>query len=485
MTELENEIVFRNGHVFDGHRRRDQHCVAVRGSRILATGSEAEVLERVGPGAEEIDLAGGLLMPGFHDAHMHPMVGGLERLRCEMSSLSAPSDYLHAVAEVARTRPDDPWVRGGGWSVGAFDRKGPRAELLDRVVPDRPAFLPSTDHHDAWVNTRALELAGVTRDTPDPPDGWIERDGEGHPTGTLREAAMALVWDHVETSREEYADALREGQSHLHSRGITGWHDALIGGYAGLDDPTQAYLDLIDAGELTARVRCSQWWDRSRSDVEVQVAELVARRDELAARGLDAGSVKVMMDGIAETYTAALTEGYADLSGCPCGDHGLPFLSHEQAAEAVCALDAAGLQVHSHAIGDAAVHDALDAVEVARRTNGMNGLRHQIAHLQLVRPKDRHRFGDLQVVANLQGMWARRETPAVTLIKPHLDAERWSWHYPSETSWTAEPGSQGAATGRSILPSRSPPCTCSSTVEPGRRTRPRRPSLWSASRPSL
>jgi predicted amidohydrolase YtcJ len=138
----------------------------------------------------------------------------------------------------------------------------------------------------------------------------------------------------------------------------------------------------------------------------------------------------VMMDGVSEAFTATLLDGYDDLHGCPCGDHGLPFLDHGQAVEAVVALDAAGLQCHFHSIGDKAVHDALDALEEARRRNGMNDLRHQLAHLQLVAPGDRHRFGDLEVVANLQGMWARRETPAVSLLEPHLGPERMGWHYP-------------------------------------------------------
>jgi predicted amidohydrolase YtcJ len=427
------DTVFRGGHVFDGRRRRPGLAVAVRAGRVLAVGDEASVRRHVGPRVQEVDLAGGLLLPGLVDAHAHPMVGGLERLRCEMYDLSTVEDYLDAIARHAADRPGNGWFRGGGWSVDAFDRHGPTAALLDRVVPDRPAFLPSTDHHDAWVNTRALEVAGITRETPDPPDGWIERDAEGHPTGTLREAAMALVHDHVDTGPEERVAALREAQSHLHSWGIVGWHDALIGGYAGLDDPTQAYLDLIAAGELRARVRCSQWWDRHRTgprEVAAQVEELLARRDELASYGLDAGSVKVMMDGVSETFTATTRDGWRDLHGCPCGDHGLAFLDPEQAREAVCALDAAGLQVHVHAIGDKAVHDVLDAFEEARRRNGMNDLRHQVAHLQLVDPSDRPRFGDLQVAANLQGMWARRETPAVSLVEPHLDAERFGWHYP-------------------------------------------------------
>jgi predicted amidohydrolase YtcJ len=427
-----DQTLFTGGHVFDGHRlRRDWH-VLIEGDRVAAVGDADRVAEHHRPGADEVDVDGGLLLPGFRDAHMHPMMGGLERLRCELFELSSPDDYLAAIQKAARERPDDPWVRGGGWSVDAFGPHGPTAEQLDRVVPDRPAFIPSADHHDAWVNTRALEIAGITASTPDPADGWIERDAEGRPTGTLREAAMHLVWDHLETTRDEYADALREAQSHLHSWGITGWHDALIGGYAGLDDPTQAYLDLLDGGELTARVRCSQWWDRSRPPEEAaeQAAELLARRDELRQQGLDAGSVKLMMDGIAETFTASVSEPYRDLHGCPCGDSGIAFLDRDHALAAVAAVDAAGLQAHFHAIGDAAVTLALDAVEHARRINGLRDLRHQIAHLQLVRPEDRPRFGELQVVANLQGMWSRRDTPAVSMIADHLDDERMSWHYP-------------------------------------------------------
>ena len=420
--------VFVNGRLFDGHRYAGAGAVAVRDGRIVAVGDPADAQDRVGPGAEEVDCAGGLLLPGFQDAHMHPMVGGLERLRCEMSSLEGVEEYLPALREATARQSGAAWFRGGGWSVDAFGPHGPTAELLDRVVPDKPAFLPSTDHHDAWVNTRALEVAGITADTPDPSDGWIERDERGNPTGTLREGAQRLVWEHVETTRQEYADALCEAQSYLHSWGITGWHDALIGGYAGLDDPTQAYLDLLAAGDLRAHVRCSQWWDRHRG-VE-QVDDLLAQRDRLAAAGLDAGSVKVMMDGIAETFTATVEAPYEGDLHCPCGDRGLAFLDPEQVREAVVAIDGAGLAAHFHAIGERAVHDALDAVEAARVANGMRGLRHQLAHLQLVRPADRGRFGALGVTANVQGMWISRDTPAVKLLLPHLDAERAAWHYP-------------------------------------------------------
>ena len=423
-----SDLLITNARLFDGMRHRGRGAVAVRDGRILAIGDADDVRREVRPGAEQVDGAGGLVLPGFQDAHLHPMVGGLERLRCELTGVTGVDAYLDSLAAAASRQQGASWFRGGGWSIGQFDRHGPTAELLDRVVPDKPAFLPSSDHHDAWVNTRALELAGITAATPDPPDGWIERDEHGKPTGTLREGAQALVWDLVETTREEYADALREAQTYLHSWGITGWHDALIGGYAGLDDPTRAYLDLTAAGDLTAQVTASQWWDRTRGPEQVE--ELLAERDRLAEHGLHAGSVKVMMDGITETLTATVEEPWLHVHDCPCGPAGLPFLSAEQAREAVVAIDAAGLQAHFHAIGDKAVHDALDAVAAARRANGMRDLRHQIAHLQLVRPADRRRFLDLGVVANLQGMWVDRSSGSVAVALEHLDEERADWHYP-------------------------------------------------------
>ena len=420
--------VFLNGNTFDGSRHEEGVAVAVSDGRIVAVGEPDEVRAAAGRGAEEVDLAGGLLAPGFQDAHIHPMVGGLEQSNCDLSGLSSREDYLDAIKRHSDEHPEASWIRGGGWSLAAFPEEAPSVADLDSVVRDRPVFLPSSDHHDAWVNTKALEIAGVGRHTPDARDGWLMRDDDGRLEGTLREAAMALVGDHLSTTQEEYTDALRHAQRFLHSLGITGWHDALLGGYAGLDDPTQAYLDLLGTGELVSRVRGALWWDRHRG-VE-QVEELVERRAELARHGLDTSTVKLMADGISETGTAAVTEPYTNLPFCSCGDRGLAFLSVEQFQDAVQAADAAGFQVHVHAIGDRAVSDALDAIEHARRVNGMNDLRHQIAHLQLVRREDRPRFRRLGVVANLEGLWASADTPAVELLEPHLDDERRSWQYP-------------------------------------------------------
>lgn len=420
--------LFHHGRLFDGHTYLGDAALATADGRIVAVGDAATVREACPTGAQEVDLQGGLLLPGFHDAHLHPMVGGLERRTCDLSGMSTPEEYLDALRSHADRQQDSEWVRGGGWSISAFPLDGPTAAQLDEVVPDRPAFIVSSDHHDAWVNSRALEVAGISAATPDPSDGWFVRDEHGNPTGPLREAAMTPVWELLSTTREEYAASLADGQAYLHSCGITGWHDALVGGYAGLDDPTQAYLDLAAEGRLTGRVRASLWWDRHRGPE--QLDELRERRDRLAEAGVDAGSVKIMMDGISETFTAAMTEPYVDLHDCPCGDRGMAFLEPDQAAEAVTAIDAAGFAVHVHAIGDWAVHQALNAFEAARRANGMNDLPHQIAHLQLVRPADRPRFRHLAVTANLEGMWARLRTPAVEMLLPHLGEDRLRWHYP-------------------------------------------------------
>ena len=420
--------IFRNGHVFDGRRHLPDTAVAVADGRVLAVGTDQQIRAEVGSGAVEVDLDGGLLAPGFQDAHVHPMVGWLERLRCDLTSASGREEYLDTIAAFAAAHPEASWIRGGGWQIAAFGRSGPTRQELDAVVPDRPVFLPSSDHHDAWVNTKALEIAGIGPDTRDPEDGWFVRDHQGRPSGTVREAAALLVQQHVQTSREEYLVGLLEGQRFLHSCGITGWQDALLGGYASLDDPTQAYLDAIAAGSLTGRVRGAQWWDRHRGPEQAQA--LVAQRDRLAALGLDAGAVKMMMDGVPETLTAAVAAPYVNPASCPCGDRGLAFMDPDAVSAAVVAADAAGLQVHVHAIGDRAVRMALDGFEAARAVHGPNDHRHQIAHLQLVNPEDRSRFARLGVTANMQGLWAQREVPGVSSFLPFLDEERAGWHYP-------------------------------------------------------
>jgi predicted amidohydrolase YtcJ len=312
----------------------------------------------------------------------------------------------------------------------AFPGGTPHAADLDRVVADRPVFLPNRDHHGAWVNSCALELAGIDARTPDPPDGRIERDAAGRPTGTLHEGAMRLVARILpETGEEEYYSALLAGQAHLHSLGVTGWQDAIVGAYAGMDDPGPTYRRAAANGDLTGHVVGALWWDRDRG--EEQVADLVERRAAWTHGRFHATSVKIMQDGVLENGTAALSAPYLDPEGQETGNLGHSFLEAEALRRAVAAVADEGFQVHVHAIGDRAVRAALDAFEAAgSRGGGARALRHQIAHVQLVHPDDVRRFADLGVAANVQALWACLDDQMVELTLPVLGAERAGWQYP-------------------------------------------------------
>jgi predicted amidohydrolase YtcJ len=398
----------------------------VLGDRIAAVGDEAEVRDLARPGTEVIHAGGGAVLPGFQDAHVHPPTSGLERLRCDLTAAEDAETSVRIVAVYARAHPSEPWILGGGWWPAAFPGGAPRREDLDAIVPDRPVYLPNRDGHGAWVNSRALEAAGIDRRTPDPRDGRIERDpATGEPGGTLHEGAMRLVERVIPpTSAQEWERAILEAQAYLHSLGITAWQDAWVG-----PEHLDAYLGLAGRGLLTARVVAALWWERDGG--LDQVADLADRR-ALAAEvdGVDAGTVKIMLDGVIENFTARLLEPYLDARGRPTDNRGIPFLDDEPLAAAVTALDRAGFQVHVHAIGDAAVRSALDAIEAARRHNGRRANRHHVAHLQLVHPDDVPRFAELEVTANVQAAWACHEPQMDELTIPFLGGERAARQYP-------------------------------------------------------
>ena len=300
----------------------------------------------------------------------------------------------------------------------AFPGGNPTAADLDAVVPGRPVFLPNRDHHGAWVSSRALEIAGIDRDTPDPPDGRIERDADGNPSGSLHEGATSLVSRHLpRTTGEDYYAALMAGQAYLHSLGVTGWQDAIVGAYSGMDDPASTYTAAAANGDLRSHVVGALWWER-RLGVE-QVADLVGRREAMTGGRFRATSVKIMQDGVAENGTAAMLEPYLDRCGHATDNRGHSFVEAGALREAVVALDAAGFQVHVHAIGDRGMREALDAFEGTDPER-----RHHIAHLQLIHPDDVPRFGALGVTANMQALWACLDEQMVELTLPFLGPER-------------------------------------------------------------
>ncbi|MEP7089253.1 MAG: amidohydrolase [Nocardioidaceae bacterium] len=421
--------VFVNGHVFDGRSHLPRHGLVVADGRVVAVVPEPDLPSYVARGSEVVDLAGGLVMPGFQDAHVHPVQAGVERLRCDLSALGTRAEYLAAVRDHVSAHPDRDWVLGGGWAMPAFGPAGPLAADLDAAVGDRLVFLPNRDHHGAWVSSAALRLAGIDRDTPDPADGRIERDADGVPTGGLHEGAMGLVQRLVPVTGDDENDAgLALAQSYLHSLGVTAWQDAILGDYAGNGDPATAYLRAVDDGTLTARVRGALWWRRDRG--LDQVDGLLERRAALSRGRLSAGSVKVMQDGVVENHTAAMSRPYRDGCGGHTHNDGLSFLDPAVLSEAVTRLDAEGFQVHVHAIGDRAVTESLDAFARAREVNGPSRWRHHVAHLQVVAPADRPRFAALDVTANMQTLWAVNDEAMTEMTLPFIDAELADWQYP-------------------------------------------------------
>ena len=421
------DLIITDTAVYTGRsagRRPD--AVAVKGERIIAIGTSDEVRGLAGPATAVRPMPGRLVVPGFQDAHVHPAFGGRNLLRVHLDDLATVDAYLDTIAAYAAANPGEPWITGGGWAMYLFPGGAPRKEDLDRIVPDRPVFLMNRDVHGAWVNSRALDIAGITRDTVDPWDGRIERDAStGEPTGALHEGAAYAFRDRFvpPTDPEEWRRASLLAQRHLHALGITGLQDAWV-----TPDLLNAYRSLDDAGELTLRVSAGLWWDRHRG--EEQIDELVERGRAATSGRVRATTVKIMTDGVVENCSCALLEPYEDPGPYPAGHRGLPYVGGEDLRSAVVALDASGFQVHMHAIGDRATRDALDAVEAARAANGPNDNRHHVAHLQFVHPDDVPRFASLGVIANVQPLWACMDAQMRELTSPRVGEERMGWQYP-------------------------------------------------------
>ncbi|WP_219412497.1 amidohydrolase [Pseudonocardia nigra] len=401
-------------------------AVAVRGDRIVAVGSDDEVRELVGPRTEHLHLPGRMVLPGFQDAHVHPPFAGLDRMRVSLHDAASRQECLDLVGRYAQENPELEWITGGGWSMEHFPGGTPVKEDLDAVVGNRAVFLFNRDVHGAWVSTRALELAGITADTPDPISGRVERDPvTGEPTGTLHEGAAYQLRDQLlpPPTRREWEAAILDAQAYLHSLGITGWQDAWV-----TPATLEAYRSLAGAGRLTARVVGALWWERSRG-LE-QIPELVEQRERGGAPGFHPRTVKIMADGVLENYTGALLEPYCDGCGGSTANSGLDFVEPDLLGAAVTQLDRLGFQVHMHAIGDRAVRNCLDAVEKAVTATGRRDSRHHIAHVQLVHPADVPRFRELGVVANLQAYWAQSDVQLEELTRPFLGEERMATMYP-------------------------------------------------------
>jgi predicted amidohydrolase YtcJ len=425
------ELVLVNGKIrTPAHPSGFTQAAAVSGGVITALCQDDEIRDFIGPSTRVVNLRGRLTIPAFGDAHVHPVQGGLESLRCDLARFKSRPEYLAAIADYSERQPRSAWVLGGGWSMPAFPGGTPTAADLDAVTGGRPAFLPNRDHHSAWVNSAALAIADVTKATPDPADGRIERDGQGNPTGALHDGAMRIVADYVPSpSQAELTTALLAAQRHLHSLGITSIQDACVGdaGEISIPDTFAAYRSAAADRLLTCRVTGALWWDRLRG--LHQFDTLQARREEADGGGyFRATSVKLMLDGVCETFTAAMGTPYLDGHGHATGHAGSLFIEPDELTEAAGKLADLGFQMHFHAIGDRAVKAALDALAALPAAQRISG-RHHIAHLQFINPADLERFAKLGVTGNFQPLWACKDAQNDKLTLPFVGLERANWQY--------------------------------------------------------
>jgi predicted amidohydrolase YtcJ len=424
------DLVFTGGKIRSpAHPSGFVQALAVRDGLVQAVGTDQEIRQLTGPRTRVVELGGRLALPAFGDAHVHAVAGGLESMRCNLLGLRTRPDSLAAVAAYCAGLGPGAWVLGGGWTMAAFPGGLPTAADLDPVTGGRPAFLPNRDHHSAWVNTAALERAGIDERTPDPPDGRIERDEAGRPTGALHDGAMRLVAGQVPpASAAELRAGLLAAQAHLHSLGITRFQDACVGAAAelGIPDAFDTYRRAAEDGVLTCHVVGALWWDRGRG--LGQVEDLLARRERAGQGRFRATTVKLMLDGVCETFTAAMSAPYLDRDGHPTGHQGRLFIDAETLSNAVRRLAAEGFQLHFHAIGDRAVSTALDALAALPGEQRRNG-RHHLAHLQFIAPRDMERFRALDAVANFQPLWACHDPQMDEMTLPFVGPERAGWQY--------------------------------------------------------
>ncbi len=415
------DLVLRHGLIYpDAGDTLTVESLAVRNGRIVYAGADKGAGSYIGDETRVIELAGRVVLPAFHDTHMHPR-GGIGLSEITLDDLESRQAILDSVRSYASLHPDKTWIRGRGWQLPVFPDANPKKEWLDEIVSDRPVYLTAADGHSAWVNSRALALAGVTRETKDPLIGRIERNpATGEPSGTLRESAADLVGRHLpKRSAKEIETGLRRALAMANAVGITSLYDADAG-----RDILQAYSALDSAGLLTARVVAAMETDPGAGPGQVDT--LRAWRGRYAGRRyFSPRAAKIFADGVIEAKTAALLAPYEGDTG-----RGEPTLSPDAMDTLVATLDAAGFQLHVHGIGDRAVRMTLDAFEFARRHNGPRDARPVIAHLELIDPADIPRFAALGVIPSFQPLWAYADDYITNLTEPVLGPARSRWLYP-------------------------------------------------------
>jgi predicted amidohydrolase YtcJ len=409
------DLIIVNGKVLDGDGGTSAEAVAVQGNRIVRVGSNREIQRLKRPQTTVVDAKGGSVLPGFNDAHVHLVSGGLALDQMNLDDAGTLDAVRETIRAWAEANPAREWIRGRGWYYAPFNDGLPTRQMLDALVPDRPAYLVSYDGHTGWANTVALEMAGITRRTPDPANGAIVKDPRtGEPTGVLKEAAMSLMSRVLPApDRDERLAAVRAAIVEANRVGITSVQNA-----GGSPEDLALFDELRQEGDLTVRVYQALTVDASATAADLDALDEVRERYEDDPL-LKTGAVKIAADGVVETRTAAMLDPYATGRD----DRGQVTMPAARLRDLIVELDRRGWQIMTHAIGDAAIRETLDAYEDAQRVNPAPARerRHRIEHVETPDPDDVERFGDLGVVASLQpvhgyppsadDLWARNLGP--------------------------------------------------------------------------
>jgi len=405
-TGARADLVLTNGRVWlGGDPPSFAEAVAIRGNQIVRAGSAAEIKRLVDERTRVIDLGGKLAAPGFNDAHIHFLSGALGLGEIDLTGSGNVAEMIERIAAYARGNPGKQWITGRGWAYAPFPGGLPTKAYLDALIKDRPVFLQAYDGHSGWANSKALQLAGITRNTIFDGYGEIVRDASGEPTGALKEEAQRLVSRLIpEPARERKLEALRQGMKLAASLGITSIQNA-----GGSPEELSLYEELLKRGELTMRVSVAFSAGARTTPQEIDRFIALKKQSDLNPQTqitLRAGSVKFVLDGVIESHTAAMIERYSDLPpnhGAPYGELAIPV---EIYRDLVARLDKAGFQIYTHAIGDRAAREALKAYEDALEVNKRSNARHRIEHIETVSPEDIPRFGALGVTASMQPIHA-------------------------------------------------------------------------------
>ena len=402
-------LVLLNGKIWTVNDRQPRaEAVACLGSRIVAVGSNGEIRKWIGAGTEAIDMGGKLVLPGFNDAHVHFFSGGENLASVQLRDAKSEDEFRKRIAEFAAKQPAGRWITGGDWDHENWTpARLPTRQLIDAVTAGHPVFVNRLDGHMALANSQALQLAGITRDTPDPPGGTIVRDAAGEPTGVLKDAAMERM-DGVDgvipaPSEDQIADAVRAAMRYAAENGVTSVQDM-----SAAPEILRVYQTLLARGELTVRISGHQplaTWQRLAA---------VGLRADFGGEKLHIGALKGFADGSLGSTTALFFEPYLDAPNTS-GLANSEMIPESKMQAHILGADRAGLQVAVHAIGDKANHTVLGMYEEAARQNGARDRRFRIEHAQHLRMEDIPRFGKLHVIASMQpyhciddGRWAEK-----------------------------------------------------------------------------